>query len=331
MATYFLTGGEGLVGYHLSKELLKGDNLVVTYDAQKHYIPFDKSNWAVYQNYRIKTLKSDKLVRLRGDCSDRGWLVECLEKYKPDIIVHLAALPIAGISNSYPTEAKVNIFDTIVTLLDILRGVSFTYDRVVYTSSSMVYGNFLKDDEGRIIPAREDQATSPVGIYGAMKLSGETLVKVYNHRYGIPYVIIRPSAVYGPTDCNRRVTEIFLMNALQGRELILDNGGKHQLDFTYVDDLIQGYMLALHSKEALGQTFNLTRGEGRQIKELADVVADLIPGTKIVDSDQVPYRPNRGALDITKAKTILGYAPRYSLEEGMKQYYEFVKNFEGIL
>jgi nucleoside-diphosphate-sugar epimerase len=329
MATYFLTGGEGLVGYHLSKELLKNDHLVVTFDAQKHYIPFDKSKWPTYQNYRINTLKSDKLIRLRGDCTDHGWLKECLEKYKPNVIIHLAALPIAGISNSYPTEAKVNIFDTIVTLLDILRGVSFEFDRVIYTSSSMVYGNFLKDEEGKIIPASEDQATNPVGIYGAMKLSGETITRVYNHRYGIPYVIIRPSAVYGPTDCNRRVTEIFLMNALQGKGLVLDNGGKHQLDFTYIDDLIQGYMLALHSKEALGQTFNITRGEGRQIKELAEIVTELVPGTSISDSDLVPYRPNRGSLDITKARNLLGYNPEYSLEDGMKVYYDFVKNYQA--
>ena len=60
----------------------------------------------------------------------------------------------------------------------------------------------------------------------------------YNQRFGLPFVIIRPSAVYGPTDSNRRVTELFLMDSLTGGEFVLDNGGLHQLDFTYVNDLI---------------------------------------------------------------------------------------------
>jgi len=329
MKTYFLTGGEGFIGYHLSKELVKNPkNLIITYDAQKHYIPFDKSNWAFYQNYRINSLRNKRIIRLRGDCTDRGWLKECLEQYKPQTIIHLAALPIAGISNDYPKEAKVNIFDSTVTLLDILRNVNFNFDRIIYTSSSMVYGDFLRNSKGHIIPAKEDQICSPIGIYGAMKLSGEQIVKVYHYRFGVPYVNIRPSAVYGPTDCNRRVTEIFVNNALKGKELILDNSGEHELDFTYVKDLIQGFLLALNRKEAIGKTFNITRGEGRKVKELAFIISKLVPNTKIVDRDLKPYRANRGTLNISKAKNILGYNPKYSLEEGIKKYIEFIRKNE---
>jgi len=324
----FITGGEGFIGYHVTKELLKDPDIkVVTYDAQKHYIPFDKSDWALYQNYRIQSIKNDRIIRLRGDCNDRGWLKESLEEYKPECIIHLASLPIASVSNDYPAEAKYNIFDSIMTLLDVLRGVSFSFDRILYISSSMVYGNFLRDDKGAIIPANEDQQCKPVGIYGAMKYSGEHIVHVYNKRFGIPFVIIRPSAVYGPTDCNKRVTEIFLKNAMIGKPLFLDNGGQHKLDFTYVEDVAKGIVLASFSPNALGETFNLTRGEGRKIAELADIVAQLVPNTKIEKSDIVPYRPNRGTLDISKVKSLLGYSSQFSLEQGMKKYYEFNKNF----
>ena len=126
-----------------------------------------------------------------------GLMKETLEKYKPDVIIHLAALPIANISNDYSTEAKVNIFDSVVTMLDILKYANFSFDRFIYTSSSMVYGNFLRDEKDSIIPAFENQKCNPIDIYGAMKLSGEHVVKVYNHRFKIPYVIIRPSAVNG--------------------------------------------------------------------------------------------------------------------------------------
>ncbi|MFC1555289.1 NAD-dependent epimerase/dehydratase family protein, partial [candidate division KSB1 bacterium] len=284
--------------------------------------------WAFYQSYRNKSLKSDRLVRLRGDCTDTGLLKRCLEEYKPDYIIHLAALTIASVSNDFPTEAKVNIFDSTVSILDVLKDVSFKFQRLIYTSSSMIYGNFLRDSNGDIIPATEDQPCNPIDLYGAMKLGGEHVVRAYFHRFKIPYTIIRPSAVYGPTDCNRRVTEIFLTNAIKGKDLVLDNGGKHQLDFTYVEDLVMGYILAVETEKAAGEAFNITRGEGRSILELAEVVAKYGKDVKIVNSDVVPYRPNRGTLDISKARKILGYSPRFSLEEGMEKYYNFINEFE---
>lgn len=328
--TYFITGGEGFIGYHICKELLNDneDNLVITYDAQKHYIPLDKSKWPLYQIYRVKSLQNERLIRVRGDVTDRGLLKEQIEKYQPDVIIHLAALPIANVCNKYPEEARRNILEATLTLLDTLREATFEFDRIIYTSSSMVYGDFKRDENGNIIPAKEEQECNPLGVYGAMKLSGEYLVKAYHKRFGFPYVIIRPSAVYGPTDCNRRVTEIFVENALHGKPLYLDNGGYHQLDFTYVEDLAKGFILAAKSKNALNQTFNMTRGEGRSIRELAEIIAELIPGTEIREREIEVYRPNRGALDISKAKKLLGYNPRYSLEEGIEKYIEFVKEFE---
>lgn len=322
MATYFITGGLGFIGFHLTERLLNQGEKVIIYDAQKHYVPLDRSNWTYYLDYRIQKLRGRDVEIVRGDCTDAGWLKESLEKYKPDVIVHLAALPIAGISNDYPAEARGNIFDSTVTLLDTLKNVKFSFDRVLYTSSSMVYGEFLRDDNQNIIAASEDQVCNPIDIYGAMKLSGEYMVKAYNYRFGIPYVIIRPSAVYGHTDCNMRVTEMFLLNAIRKMPLLVENKGMHQVDFTFIDDLIDGYILCAKENNALGQTFNLTHGQGRTIGELADILMQLVPGATIEMSDVMPYRPNRGTLNIAKATRLLGYQPKVSLEEGMKRYYE---------
>lgn len=336
MKTYFLTGGLGFIGYHLAKRLLTENNNVVIYDAQKHYIPLDQSNWPFYSVYRVKDLnKTSKkqgvsLSIVRGDCIDRDLLRDTLEKHRPDFIVHLAALSIAGISSENPTEARLNIFDNTMVLLDVMKELTFSFERFIYISSSMVYGNFLRDEQGAIVPAKEDQPCHPIDIYGAMKLSCEHLVKAYNYRFGIPYTIVRPSAVYGHTDCNRRVTEIFLSNALQGKELLLDNKGTHQLDFTYIDDLVDGLILVLNSKLSLNDTFNLSGGKGWSINELAEVICKLVPGTTIKRVDAIPFRPNRGAQDICRANKVLGYSPKYNLETGMdaylKLYSESIKN-----
>ena len=323
MTRFFISGGDGFIGFHICKELLKDKkNKIVIYDAHKHYIPLEKSHWFKYQNYRINEL-GKKITRIRGDTTDRDLLKESLQKHKPDVIIHLAALPIANISNDYPEEARLNIFKSITILMDVVRELQLKC-RVIYTSSSMVYGNFLRDKKGNIIPAIEDQQCNPICLYGAMKLSGEHIVKVYSKRFNIPYTIIRPSAVYGPTDCNRRVTEIFVRNALQSKELILDNGGLHQLDFTYVEDVAKGFVLAANSSKAINQTFNLTAGKGRSIKELANIISRIVP-SKIVEKETDVYRPNRGTLDISKAKKLLGYSPQFSLEKGMKKYIGFLQ------
>lgn len=328
--TYFITGGDGFIGFHICQELSnREDTEIVIYDAQKHYIPLDESNWPTYQLYRMNTL-DDGVVRYRGDTTDRGLLKEKLEAHEPDYIIHLAALPIANVSNKYPEEARQNILDGTLTLMDVLREVDFDYERVVYTSSSMVYGDFPQTEDGEIIPAAEDEDCSPVGLYGGMKLSGEHITRSYSHRFDFPHTIIRPSAVYGPTDCNRRVTEIFLTNALKGDRLRLDNGGHHKLDFTYVKDLARGFLLATEHEEAVGETFNMTGGEGRSIRELAEVVCDLVPNTETYEYETEVFRPNRGALDISKARDLLGYDPGYSLEDGMAEYLEFVQEFDDI-
>lgn len=326
MRTYCITGGEGFIGYHICKQLSKRDDTeIVTYDAQKHYVPLDKGYWPTYQQHRIESLDDDQITRVRGDTTDMGLLKETLEEYEPDVIIHLAALPIASVSNKYPEEARQNILNGTVTLMDTLREVTFDFDRVVYTSSSMVYGDFPTDSNGNVIPAQEDDDCDPLGIYGAMKLSGEHITRAYSTRFDIPYTIIRPSAVYGPTDCNRRVTEIFLTNALKGERLRLDNGGYHKLDFTYVKDTARGFIKAANHEDARNETFNLTRGESRSIRELANVVTDLVPGTETYTEEKDVYRPNRGALDISKARELIGYEPEYSLEEGMSEYHDFIQ------
>lgn len=326
MTTYFLTGGEGFIGYHISKQLATDpDAEIVTYDAQKHYVPLDSSYWPTFVQHRLETMDDENVTRIRGDTTDRGLLKESLETHEPDVIIHLAALPIANVSNKYPEEARTNILDGTITLLDVLREVEFDFERVVYTSSSMVYGDFDTDGDGNILPAREDDDCSPKGLYGSMKLSGEHITRAYTERFGIPHTIIRPSAVYGPTDANRRVTEIFLTNAMKGEKLRLDNGGYHKLDFTYVEDLAQGFITAATHENAINETFNMTRGEGRSIRELAAVVADLVPGTETYEKEIDVTRPNRGALDISKARELLGYEPEHSLEEGMRKYHDFVE------
>lgn len=314
-----LSGGAGFIGSYIAKKLLEQKDEVVIHDAFLNYISPFKSNYEKLLRLRFEGIK-DKVELIRGDIRHKGRLLKILRHHKPDVVVLLAALPIATVSNIYSEDAMgINLNGT-VNVLESIREVP-SIKRIIYTSSSMIYGNFVR------IPAKEDDPKNPLDVYGGTKLSGEILTKVFSKQYGMKYTIIRPSAVYGPTDANRRVTQIFIENALKGEPLVLHDGGISKLDFSYVEDVADGFVLVLKSDKAENQTFNITKGEGRSLRELAEIVKVHIPTAKVEykEVSKEEKRPERGALDITKAKSLLGYNPKYSLEEGMKKYIEFVK------
>ena len=130
----------------------------------------------------------------------------------------------------------------------------------------MVYGNF----DGKEV--KEDDKLSPIGIYGTLKLSGELMVKAYNQVFGMPYTIIRPSALYGERCVSRRVSQIFIENSLLGKEITINGDGREKLDFTYIEDLYHGIFRCIQSKNSKNQIFNITYGQGREVKELVNIL-----------------------------------------------------------
>ena len=316
----FLIGGAGFIGCFIAKKLVDQGDEVVVYDSYVNFIDPFKSHYSEYMKFRF-TGYENKITFIRGDIRNKDRLLHAMMEHKPEVVVNLAALPIATTSDDLTEEAtEINLNGTINILEAIKHKTSVK--RFIYTSSSMIYGDF------EYAPADEKHPTKPKGVYGATKLAGETLTKAFCKMYEKEWVIIRPSAVYGPTDANRRVTQIFVENALAGKSLILHNGGESKLDFTFVEDIADGFILAIKKPEAANQIFNITKGEGRSLKELAEILEKLIPGLKIeykeVDKDE--KRPERGALGIENARKLLGYDPKFNLEEGMAKYVEFVKS-----
>jgi nucleoside-diphosphate-sugar epimerase len=313
----FLTGGAGLIGSNVAKKLILQGHEVMLYDSFTAFMSPFQVNYAVNMERRFPAeLRNVRIVR--GDVRHRGLLSRTLEEFQPTRVIHLAALPIADLSNRFSEEAMESNLIATVTLLDAVQALR-DLRRLVYTSSSMVYGDF------QYAPADEDHPKAPKDVYGGTKLAGEVMVEAYGRRFGIPYTIIRPSAVYGPTDVNRRVTQIFVENALRGQPIILHNGGVSKLDFTHVDDVSEGFVRATLSEKSRNRVYNITRGRGRSLKELAELIAGLVPGTRFEESPPDVLRPERDALSIERARQELGFEPKLDLEDGMPPYVEFVR------
>ncbi|HZP68482.1 MAG TPA: NAD-dependent epimerase/dehydratase family protein [Pseudolabrys sp.] len=267
-------------------------------------------------NERIELLRKNNIPLHVLDARDYHALSRSLSEVKPHVIVQLAAIAHANRANKDPFSTFDHSFRTLENALDCARDAA---EHFIYFSSSMVYGNF----DGEAVT--EDRHCEPMGIYGALKYGGEKLVIAYNQVFGLPYTIVRPSALYGERCVSRRVGQAFIENALQGKSLTINGDGNDALDFTYIGDLIQGLVLCIKRPEARNQVFNLTYGSARTLNDMAAIVQREFPGIDIKYNPRDVLMPERGTLSIKKARDLIGYAPSFPLEKGFANYIAWYK------
>ena len=193
-------------------------------------------------------------------------------------------------------------------------------EQFVFFSSSMVYGNFLQPE------VSEDHPLDPIGIYGALKLAGEKIVIAYKQVFDLDYTIIRPSALYGPGCVSRRVSQIFIESALVGDTLKVDGEGDERIDFSYIDDVVDGVVRAIGHPAARNEAFNITTGASRSLRDLIDIVREHFPEVQVEFVERDALRPYRGTLDIDKARRLIGYDPATTLEQGLDRYVSWYRD-----
>jgi len=325
-----LVGGAGFIGHNLAIALKKGghDPFITDSLAVNNMLSFTnkeilnrKLYWAIL-NQRMDLLHDHDIEINVEDARDYNAMSRLVGQSKPDVIIHLAAVSHANKSNKDPHSTFDHSLRTLENTLDIARSFG---SHVIYFSSSMAYGHF----DGKKVT--EKTPCNPLGIYGTLKYSGELIVKAYHRVFDIPYTILRPSALYGERCVSRRVSQIFMENAVQGLDISINGDGSDKLDFTYIDDLIQGVTLAIENKNALNETFNLTYGNARAISDMAEILKDHFSGIKIHYQPKDSLTPDRGTLDVDKAHKLLGYNPQNPIEIGYPKYIQWYKEFWGSL
>ena len=310
-----VTGGKGFIGSKIVEMLCKDGHIITVVDNEDTYGIMTKDELRKLYEWRTRNWDPKKVQYIPGDILDR---LVCLKafSYNPDIVIHLATYPRAKIVDSDPILGVPKVINTTTNLL--WHAEKFYVKKFVYVSSSMVYGDF---SDG----TKEDGKTKPKNIYGEAKLTGERMVKLFSRRSGVNYAIVRPSGVYGPGDMPDRVVSKFFEKAMKDQAITLHNGA-NKVDFTYRQDAARGIIMAALSSVA-NVSFNITAGNATSLRTLAEKIIEITGSdSDIEDIGNHELYPMRGTLDISRAKDLLGYEPEFTLDQGLKSYYDWLQN-----
>ncbi len=303
-----VTGGAGFGGSHLCEALLKEGARVFVYD---RCLP--RMSYLVFKDL------VDKVQFFQGDVNDLEFLKTVISRYDIEILFHLAAQPIKPKSNDIPYETMVaNGMGT----FHVLEAVRTTKERpsLIFASTGGYYGTCFSED---LIP--EDTPPN-VGdnVYSATKAAGDIAVRYYANIYGIQAAACRFMQTYGPGDTQFSrlipITVKYLMNGERARISRCD--GTPTWDFMHVRDMAWAYMsLAQRIDRVSGEAFNFGGGEPISVKEMVKLITAIFTGKEM--EPEILMEPTgvlqKTCLDISKARTLLGWEPRISLEEGLKE------------
>jgi UDP-glucuronate 4-epimerase len=316
MEKILITGAAGFIGSHLSECLLSlGYNVYGLDNFDSFYEPsIKRKNVTPFKDHPRFTL-------IEGDIRDLPFIEDVFHKYSIDKIIHLAAR--AGVRPSILQPLlyeDVNIKGTL-NLLEISR--TKLIKQFVFASSSSVYGGNLK------IPFSEtDPVDSPVSPYAATKKAGELLCFNYHYLYRIPVTCLRFFTVYGPRQRPEMAIHNFARSIFKEIPFSLYGDGTIRRDFTYIEDIIDGIVLAIENPFGY-EIFNLGESETHSIEEVIELLSKLIGKTAKINF--LPPEPGDMLItfaDISKARKMLGYNPKISLETGLNK---FVKYLELII
>jgi len=293
-----VTGGLGLIGHNVVQRLEALEHEVIITDTRTNYGIIPQAELDYLMSERLKKISGNNIYHIDiTDADNFDWLVN---KHKPEVIIHMASFPRQKVVNANPAWGSRVMMEGLINVCESAK--KHGVERVVYISSSMVYGDFEDQVE-------ENYDCKPIGQYGIMKLTGEDIVKDYHRRGAFDYAVIRPSAVYGPLDVEDRVVAKF-----------------ETLDFTYVDDAADGIVAAATRIMSRNNTYNITKSHSVSLLEAAEMIVKIVGKGTIECKDKDADFPSRGALNIDRARTILGYDPKIDVEEGFQNYFNWLNN-----
>lgn len=343
--TVFITGAAGFIGSNLAKRILNEvkNVKVVGIDNMNDY--YDVR----IKEYRLAELSAfDNFEFIKGSIADRVVIDGIFEKYKPEIVVNLAAQ--AGVRYSI-TNPDVYIESNLIGFYNILEACRHSYDgdkagveHLVYASSSSVYGTNKK------IPySTEDKVDNPVSLYAATKKSNELMAHAYSKLYNIPSTGLRFFTVYGPAGRPDMAYFGFTDKLRAGKTIEIFNYGNCKRDFTYIDDIVEGVVRVMqkapdrvNGEDGLPlppyEVYNIGNNQPENLLDFVDILQQELVAAGVLEADYdfeahkklVPMQP--GDVPVTYADTSalerdFGFKPSTSLRDGLRSFAEWYAKF----
>ncbi|MCD7956959.1 MAG: GDP-mannose 4,6-dehydratase [Lachnospiraceae bacterium] len=340
--TILVTGAAGFIGANLSQCLLDAakDVKIIGVDSVNNY--YDVS----IKEYRLKQLSSYPMFTfIKGNIADKRLVISVFEKYKPAIVVNLAAQ--AGVRYSI-TNPDTYVESNLVGFFNILEACrNYPVEHLVYASSSSVYGSNKK------VPYNtEDKVDNPVSLYAATKKSNELMAHAYSKLYDIPSTGLRFFTVYGPAGRPDMAYFGFTNKLRAGKKIQIFNYGNCKRDFTYIDDIVEGIVRIMQKApdKARGEDnlpippyalYNIGNNNPENLLDFVDILQQELIRAGVLDEDYdfeshkelVPMQPGDVPVtyaDISALERDFGYRPNTSLRTGLRKFAEWYKKFYKV-
>jgi len=300
-----VTGYEGFLGSNLAKALIGSGAEVIGIDKVKN------RPGSVLEGIR------DEIVNIKGNISDIGLITSVINKYRPQIIFHLAAEAIVGKANKDPVRTFKSNIEGTWNILEASRGKKFI-EAIVAASSDKAYGSH------KILPYREYAALKGDHPYDVSKSCADLICYTYWNTYKVPVCVTRCGNIYGQGDFNySRVVPDAIRCAFRNKQFKIRSDGKFTRDYVYVEDIVNGYIMLAEKMKKLklyGEAFNFSDENPITVINFVEKIYKLIgkrPNYKILN--QAKYEIRHQYLCSTKARKILDWKPKYTLAEGLSK------------
>lgn len=305
-----VTGAGGFIGSRLCERLVEEGAYVLAF---VRYTSRPEPGLLKY----IPKHVFDQIEIIRGDLRDFSAIEQAAKGV--DTVFHMGALISIPYSYVHPVETvQTNVIGT----MNILEACRKTGAKLVHTSTSEVYGTALR------VPIDEDHPLQGQSPYSASKIGADKLVESYYRSFDVPSITIRPFNTYGPGQSSRAVIPTIITQALS-RDLVRLGNLEAIRDFTYLDDTVEGFLLAVQAGFWDGETYNLGSGEEISIGEIAELIFRIMGKQPEIQVEPRRLRPEKSEVlrlisDNRKAKAALGWQPKVGMEEGLRRTIDWI-------
>ncbi len=316
MTKYLVTGSAGFIGYYVTKALLAlGEDVVGLDNLNPYYSVKLKED----RNEILKEFSNYSFHKI--NLASRETLFKVLDKERPSIICHLAAQ--AGVRYSFENPYAYGE-SNLAGFLNLIEWSKDKVDNFVYASSSSVYGGNTK------IPfSEDDRVDHPISLYAATKKANELMAHVYHHLYNLPLTGLRFFSVYGPWGRPDMALYKFTLKISKGESIPVYGFGDMQRDFTYIEDMVPAILKSLDTRRDY-EIYNLGNNNPVELMHFISVIEQEL-GVE-AKKEMLPMQPGDVKInfaDIEKARRDLGFEPKTSIEDGIKKFVEWFREYHG--